>query len=93
MNGNKLDPVKMLAHMEIAPKEVMNIVSCGCKTGCTTLACTCKKHDLSCSIFCKCKGQLFCENPFTAVINQTSDDYTDLSNDADNDGYSSAAEY
>jgi hypothetical protein len=43
--------------------------------------------------FCKCKGQLFCENPFTAVINQTSDDYTDLSNDADNDGYSSAAEY
>jgi len=53
VNGNKLDPVKM---MEIAPKEVMNFVSCGCKTGCATLACTCKNMIFHAVFFANAKG-------------------------------------
>ena len=78
MNGSVLQPVKMLSSTEIAPEEVMNIVSCGCTSGCATLACSCTKHALSCSPSCKCKGEMSCENPLTATL-RTSYDDSDLS--------------
>ena len=40
-----------------APSEILNMVMCGCKTGCGK-ACGCQKHGLKCSIACKiCMGQ------------------------------------
>ena len=40
-----------------APQELLQIIRCSCKTDCSSLRCTCKKHDIECSVACKnCKG-------------------------------------
>jgi hypothetical protein len=51
-----------------APHEVLNLVSCSCKTGCSTAQCTCTKLSLTCTAFCKCKGSSKCRNPVTVSI-------------------------
>ena len=45
---------------------LLNIVSCGCKTGCKTALCSCVKFNLACSEFCKCM-QANCQNPMKAA--------------------------
>ena len=43
-----------------APKELMEGIYCGCKTGCTKRTCKCKKLGLSCSIvWLDCKGNCY----------------------------------
>ena len=32
----------------IAPEKLLNLTSCGCKTGCKTNSCSCKKNNLPC---------------------------------------------
>ena len=32
-----------------APDKLLEVVHCSCKTGCTTLRCTCKRSGLSCT--------------------------------------------
>ena len=45
-----------------APAEILNVISCKCKTGCTSRLCTCRKHGLHCVAACKhCYGEL-CDN-------------------------------
>ena len=43
----------------IAPDSILSFINCGCKTGCSTNRCSCKKAGLKCSDLCKCEG---CEN-------------------------------
>ncbi|XP_058793287.1 uncharacterized protein LOC131665425 [Phymastichus coffea] len=46
----------------IAPKDLVEMVFCGCKTNCSTARCKCKKAGLKCSYSCtNCNGQI-CEN-------------------------------
>jgi len=35
-----------------APDKLLKVVHCSCKTGCTTLQCTCKRSGLSCTYIC-----------------------------------------
>lgn len=51
-----------------APDDVLNLVNCSCKTGCSTSKCTCTKQSITCTTFCKCKGNLECNNPMTIVV-------------------------
>ena len=67
MNGSELRPVYTPSGQLAAPDEVLNLVSCGCKTGCRTALCSCVKFTLPCSEFCKCMGQVSCQNPMKAV--------------------------
>ena len=47
--------------IECAPDEILKFVRCGCKAGCSTANCSCKKHGLLCVAACKhCRGD--CEN-------------------------------
>ena len=40
-----------------APPNPIKIVRCSCKTGCKTMACSCRKHGLKCIDSCKeCRG-------------------------------------
>ena len=56
-NG-KLVPV--FTDREVAPKQVLKMISCGCKKGCTN-RCKCQKSGLKCSNMCKhCAGK--CQN-------------------------------
>ncbi|OXU23828.1 hypothetical protein TSAR_008354 [Trichomalopsis sarcophagae] len=46
----------------VAPKELLEMVFCGCKIYCNTSRCSCKKAGIKCSYSCKnCNGQS-CEN-------------------------------
>ena len=45
-------------NMPPAPPGLLSIIRCGCKTGCGTKTCTCRKNGLECSSACReCKGQ------------------------------------
>ncbi|KAG1688585.1 hypothetical protein GQR58_008038 [Nymphon striatum] len=35
-----------------APKELLKMIRCNCQTDCSSLKCTCKKHDIECSAAC-----------------------------------------
>ena len=40
-----------------APQKVLKVIRCGCKTGCKTAVCGCRKLGLECSVVCKiCRG-------------------------------------
>ena len=66
--GTILQPVHGLSGELLAPKQVLDLVSCSCKKGCTTHHCTCKKLMLPCTLFCKCKGHASCLNPATVGV-------------------------
>ena len=39
-----------------APDSIMELISCGCKTGCQTDRCRCRKNELLCTEMCRCKN-------------------------------------
>ena len=46
-------------HEPIAPKDILELIRCGCTTGCKGCRCGCKKHMLCCTDMCDCDD---CEN-------------------------------
>ena len=54
-----------------APDRLLNLLRCTCKTGCKTLACTCRKLGVDCSIMCK-HCDTSCTNTAPAVISEDS---------------------
>ena len=44
---------------EVAPSDIIQLIKCGCKTGCAGFICRCKKNDLCCTDMCECEE---CEN-------------------------------
>ena len=56
----KLMPV--LNDLLPAPDELLKIIRCNCHTDCSSMRCTCKKHNVKCSSACgNCRG-LGCTN-------------------------------
>lgn len=69
VKGSVLHPQYSLqGQMPPAPEEIMNLIKCACKTGCSTALCTCTKHLLSCTMFCKCSKSSRCMNPQTVSV-------------------------
>ena len=66
---NMLQPAFGTAENFVAPDEVLNIVSCGCKTGCSSALCSCTRLLMVCTEFCKCKGGLKCLNRIASSKN------------------------
>lgn len=44
------------------PENLLKQISCGCKTGCNTNLCTCRKHGLECSDLCANCSDAACSN-------------------------------
>lgn len=63
----------------VAPKELLKVANCHCKTGCRTLVCSCKKSGLECTPVCKCRD---CQNPLDIGV---SDDDISNSDSSDDD--------
>ena len=43
-----------------APSELLSLIRCNCKAGCSTLRCSCRKHGLVCTPACgECRGLIF----------------------------------
>lgn len=62
IQGGQYLPV--LSDKAAAPTELLEVVRCNCKMGCTTRQCTCRKHGLDCSTACgQCRG--ICANART----------------------------
>ena len=69
-------PVKMT--LPPAPEKLLQIVRCGCKTGCDSKKCSCRRHGLDCSSACKdCRG-ISCSNSQTLYDVQESVDDDDI---------------
>ena len=39
---------------EVAPEDLITLVSCNCKGECSNNHCTCKKNNVACTDFCGC---------------------------------------
>ena len=63
--------------MAAAPDGILENVNCGCKSGCSTRRCACRKAELNCTGLCSC-----CE--CTNAPDQNADE-NDLSDDDDDD--------
>ena len=72
--GNSLDPVEWgwkyndgklipcMTDMTPAPENLLEAIHCGCKSGCQSRRCSCRKFAMNCSLACAgCKG-LHCKN-------------------------------
>ena len=58
-----------------APDGLIDIISCGCKAAgkaCSTGACSCKRHNMSCTVYCSCTAGDLCCNPLTLRNNAAS---------------------
>jgi hypothetical protein len=82
MDANQVMP--SIAVQPSAPKKLLDVVSCCCKT-CNQNNCSCKKQRLSCTLYCKCEAGDACENPHTETTSDPSDvddnDDVDYEND------------
>ncbi|XP_045475385.1 uncharacterized protein LOC123686399 isoform X2 [Harmonia axyridis] len=87
--GNNLNPddwgwrrtlfmmIPIMSNAEPAPKELIDKVSCSCKTNCLSARCGCKKSGLKCNKFCKsCQGQS-CDNASARSFNLEDDENED----------------
>lgn len=68
--------VPIMTDLPAAPDDILHVVRCGCKTGCGSALCTCRKNDLRCMSACKC-NRYDCENSDRDLLtNEVSlDDY------------------
>ena len=56
----------------VAPKDLLEVIRCNCKSGCTSMRCTCRKSGLDCSMACgQCCG--ICPNMSLADYTQDDD--------------------
>ena len=40
-----------------APDELLRVIRCNCQSDCSSLRCTCRKHNVKCSLACgNCRG-------------------------------------
>ena len=66
--------------MQPAPSTVLALMWCGCKTGCTSNKCRCKKNGLRCTGICTCSTE--CENQSRDVDVLLDEDVPDGSPDS-----------
>src|SRR6218665_3357872 len=72
-DNNQLDPLKNGYHKDSdgqlkstmtnalpAPKAIIEMVSCHCKTDCSSARCSCRTNNLSCTDLCRCGSE--CQN-------------------------------
>ena len=57
-----------------APEELLKLISCNCKKGCSNLRCSCKRNGLKCTPGCgECRG-VSCENAMQADMEDNLED-------------------
>jgi len=84
-NGQSLSQVHSIPEQSVAPNEVLNIVSCHCKSDCHTALCSCNKVTITCTQFCNCNGGSSCRNPMNVRTSYGTDSASGSSDDDDDD--------
>ncbi|CAC5394040.1 unnamed protein product [Mytilus coruscus] len=68
ITNDRLTPIKTT--LSTAPDKLLNIIRYKCKTNCDTRRCTCRKHELECTIACtECNGQI-CTNAEKLILEE-----------------------
>lgn len=76
-NG-KLYPI--MTDLPPAPEKLLAVVTCACKSGCSTMRCSCRKHGLKCTHACSgCRGQM-CSNESVSHNTWSEGDMNDTDN-------------
>ena len=60
-------PVPSISDQPPGPKNLMDVVRCGCKATlktCSTERCNCHQNKISCTVYCSCACSDICFNPF-----------------------------
>ena len=84
--GREIDPTKWgwkitnnmmmpkYTDLPCVPEKLLKIISCNCKTGCSSMRCSCKKNGLICSSTCgECHGYS-CENSMQPELEEKIED-------------------
>src|SRR6218665_2988861 len=87
-DNNQLDPLKNGYHKDSdgqlkskmtdalpAPKAIIEMVTCHCKTDCSSARCSCRTNNLSCSDLCRCGSE--CQNDEDTQNKHETDDDDD----------------
>ena len=61
-----------------APKAILELVQCKCKSDCSSGRCSCKAKDLACTDMCQCSSQCQNDDDSQAVMYESDDDYDDV---------------
>ena len=73
LQGNQLVPLMM--ENSPAPDPLLKMIRCNCLSGCRTLKCDCKKHDLECTTACgRCQYDMICDNISQEPFSDNDDD-------------------
>jgi hypothetical protein len=87
LENSHLTPIQIEGN--IAPDHVLNVIRCSCTARCSSMSCSCRKHNLKCVSACtNCHGTDCC-NASTALTDSENDDtdtdneLSDVSDDAD----------
>ena len=71
---NGLMPITIPKGVKPIPQVLLESVACGCKSGCKTKACSCRKVGLDCHAACKYCSGLNCENIKKNLIEDEDDE-------------------
>ena len=73
IDQNVLVPIALPPDVSPAPMDILKMIKCGCSK-CSTARCSCSVAQISCSVFCKCRGEEICNNrnTITAVAQEDS---------------------
>lgn len=72
------------------PRDLLLLVNCGCKSGCNSNKCSCRKASIHCSLSCRCDEA--CQNRVATEINPTSEHHEEDS-DSSGDEYVDPDDY
>ena len=71
--------IPIMTDKDVAQKSLLEIIRCSCKTGCSSMRCSCRKAGLYCSFACgECKGA--CVNS-SISCDETTDDINVINED------------
>jgi hypothetical protein len=76
-------PVPFHGVTDVAPKKLLQLIACGCKTEtpCTSVKCSCRSAGLSCTSYCHCKASEQCGNENTQTNISSDDEEEDSDNE------------
>ena len=71
----------ILTDLPPAPDDLLKMIRCNCLTDCSSMRCTCKKHNVPCSPACgNCRGSGCTNSNKLDLINEDEDDINEFAN-------------
>ena len=64
----------MTTEQAVAPDDLLEVICCNCKAGCSSNRCSCRYHGIHCVVACgNCHGE-GCENAEACIVDEEDSD-------------------